>query len=200
MASSVAVRASTLASSCVASSNASSSRTRQAAPCAAALPSSSSLISRRQALVVTTSPATRANSRTVVPRASAKVDSIVEDLKSLTLLEASQLVKAIEETFGVDASAAMAVGAGPAMGGGAAAAPAEVEEQTEFSVIIDDVPSDKRISIIKVLRALDSSLGLKEAKGLIEALPKAIKEGVSKEEAEDAKSQLEKGGAKVSLK
>jgi large subunit ribosomal protein L7/L12 len=171
----------------------------QVAPCAA-LPSSSSLIARRQGLAVSSSTMTRVGPRSVAPRAaSAKVESIVGDLKELTLLEAAELVKAIEETFGVDASAAMAVGAGPAVGGGAAA-PAEVEEQTEFSVIIDEVPSDKRISIIKVLRALDSSLGLKEAKGLIEALPKAIKEGVSKEEAEDAKSQLEKGGAKVSLK
>jgi len=132
---------------------------------------------------------------------SAKTDEIIEQLKTITLLEAAELVAQIEETFGVDASAptgGMMVAAMPgATGGGAAAEPEE--EKTEFDVIIEDVPSAKRITVIKVVRNL-TSLGLKEAKGLIESTPKAVREGVSKEEAEDAKKQLEEAGATVSIK
>lgn len=134
---------------------------------------------------------------------SAKTDQILEDLKSLSLLEASELVKQIEEAFGVDASAS---GGGmmmmPGMMPGAAAATADAEpeeEKTEFDVVLEEVPADKKIAILKVVRGL-TGLGLKEAKEIVEAAPKAIKEGVTKEDAEDAKKQLEEAGGKVSLK
>lgn len=126
---------------------------------------------------------------------SAKIDQIVEELKTLTLLEASELVSKIEETFGVDASAA--VGGGVVMAAPAAAE--EVEEKTEFTIMLDEVPADKKIAVLKVVRAL-TGLGLKEAKELVEAAPKAIQESVAKDAAEDAKKQLEEAGAKVSLK
>jgi large subunit ribosomal protein L7/L12 len=126
---------------------------------------------------------------------SAKIDQIVEELKTLTLLEASELVSKIEETFGVDASAA--VGGGVVMA--APAATEEAEEKTEFTIMLDEVPADKKIAVLKVVRAL-TGLGLKEAKELVEAAPKAIQEGVAKDAAEDAKKQLEEAGAKVSLK
>ena len=129
---------------------------------------------------------------------STTTDAIIEQLKSITLLEAAELVSQIEETFGVDASApvggGMVMAAGPAAGGGEA-----VEEKTEFDVMLDDVPSDKRIAVIKAVRAL-TSLGLKEAKGLIESCPKAIKEGVSKDDAEAAVKELEAAGGKASIK
>ena len=125
---------------------------------------------------------------------SEKIDQIVEDLKTLTLLEASELVTKIEETFGVDASAAA--------GGGvvvAAAAPAEeVEEKTEFNVMLDEVPADKKIAVLKVVRGL-TGLGLKEAKELVESAPKQIQEAVGKDAAEDAKKQIEDAGGKASL-
>ena len=126
---------------------------------------------------------------------SEKIDQIVEDLKTLTLLEASELISKIEETFGVDASASV--------GGGTmvmAAAPAaeEVEEKTEFNVMLDEVPADKKIAILKVIRGL-TGLGLKEAKELVESAPKQIQEAVSKDAAEDAKKQIEDAGGKVSL-
>jgi large subunit ribosomal protein L7/L12 len=126
---------------------------------------------------------------------SAKIDQIVEELKTLTLLEASELVSKIEETFGVDASAA--VGGGVVMAAPAAAE--EVEEKTEFTIMLDEVPADKKIAVLKVVRGL-TGLGLKEAKELVEAAPKAIQESVAKDAAEDAKKQLEEAGAKVSLK
>jgi large subunit ribosomal protein L7/L12 len=126
---------------------------------------------------------------------SAKIDQIVEELKTLTLLEASELVSKIEETFGVDASAA--VGGGVVMA--APAATEEAEEKTEFTIMLDEVPADKKIAVLKVVRAL-TGLGLKEAKELVEAAPKAIQDGVAKDAAEDAKKQLEEAGAKVSLK
>nr|YP_009252776.1 ribosomal protein L12 [Cymbomonas tetramitiformis]ANA56910.1 ribosomal protein L12 [Cymbomonas tetramitiformis] len=129
---------------------------------------------------------------------SATTDQIIEQLKTITLLEAAELVSQIEETFGVDASAPVGGGMMMAPGGGAGAADA-VEEKTEFDVILEEVPSDKRIAVIKVVRNL-TALGLKEAKGLIESTPKAIKEGVSKEDAEDALKQLEESGAKASIK
>ena len=126
---------------------------------------------------------------------SEKIDQIVESLKTLTLLEASELVSQIEETFGVDASAS--VGGGVVM---AAAAPAEeVEEKTEFDVMLDEVPADKKIAILKIVRGL-TGLGLKEAKELVESAPKQIQENIPKEAAEDAKKQIEDAGGKASLK
>jgi large subunit ribosomal protein L7/L12 len=134
---------------------------------------------------------------------SAKTDQILEELKSLSLLEASELVKQIEEAFGVDASASAGGGMMmmPGMMAGApAAGDAEPEEEkTEFDVVLEDVPADKKIAILKVVRGL-TGLGLKEAKEIVESAPKAIKESVSKDDAEDAKKQLEDAGAKVALK
>jgi large subunit ribosomal protein L7/L12 len=125
---------------------------------------------------------------------SAKTDSILEELKGLTLLEASELVKQIEEAFGV--SAAAPVG-GMMM---AAAAPAEAaEEQTEFNVELTEYPADKKIAVLKVVREI-TGLGLKEAKDMVEAAPKAIKEGIAKEAAEAIKKQLEEAGAKATIK
>jgi len=127
---------------------------------------------------------------------SERIDQIVEELKNLTLLEASELVNKIEETFGVDASAS--VGGGTVVMAAPAAAE-ETEEKTEFNVMLEEVPADKKIAILKVVRGL-TGLGLKEAKQLVESAPKQIQEGVGKEAAEDAKKQLEAAGAKVSLK
>ena len=127
---------------------------------------------------------------------SDKITQIVEELKTLTLLEAAELVSQIEETFGVDASAS--VGNGAVIMAPTAVAE-EVEEKTEFNVMLDEVPSDKKIAVLKVVRAL-TGLGLKEAKELVESAPKQIQEAVTKEAAEDAKKQLEEAGAKVSLK
>ena len=125
---------------------------------------------------------------------SEKIDQIVEELKTLTLLEASELVTKIEETFGVDASAA--AGGGVVL---AAATPAEeVEEKTEFNVMLDEVPADKKIAVLKVVRGL-TGLGLKEAKELVESAPKQVQEGIAKEAAEDAKKQIEGAGGKASL-
>ena len=124
----------------------------------------------------------------------ANLEKIVDDLSSLTVLEAADLAKMLEEKWGVSAAAAVAVAAGPA--GGAAAAP--VEEQTEFTVILAAV-GDKKIEVIKEVRAV-TGLGLKEAKDLVEGAPKPVKEGVNKEEADKLKAQLEKAGAKVELK
>ena len=125
----------------------------------------------------------------------ANLEKIVEDLSSLTILEAAELAKMLEEKWGVSAAAAVAVAAAPA-GGGAAAAP--VEEKTEFTVVLA-AAGDKKIEVIKEVRAI-TSLGLKEAKDLVEGAPKPVKEGVTKEEAEKIKVQLEKAGAKVELK
>ena len=126
---------------------------------------------------------------------SEKINQIVEELKTLTLLEASELVTQIEETFGVDASAA--VGGTMVM---AAAGPAEeVEEKTEFDISLDEVPADKKIAILKVVRSI-TGLGLKEAKELVESAPKVIQEAIAKDAAETAKKQIEDAGGKVSLK
>ena len=129
---------------------------------------------------------------------SEKSARILEDLKSMTLLEASELVKAIEETFGVDASAAAA---GPAMMMAApGAAPAEAaEEQSEFTVMLDSFAADKKIAVLKVVRNA-TGLGLKEAKELVEGAPKEIKENLSKEAAEELKKEIEEAGGVVSLK
>src|ERR1700720_1924157 len=129
------------------------------------------------------------------PMSTDKIQSIVDQIKEITLLEASQLVKAIEETFGVSAAAA-AVAAAPAAGGGEAAAP--VEEKTEFDVILQAIGANK-INVIKVVREV-TALGLKEAKDLVEAAPKAVKEGVSKEEAETIRQKLSDAGATVEVK
>jgi large subunit ribosomal protein L7/L12 len=122
-----------------------------------------------------------------------KIEKIVEDLSSLTVLEAAELAKALEEKWGVSAAAAVAVAAAPA-GGGAAA----VEEQTEFTVYLKS-GGEKKINVIKEVRAI-TGLGLKEAKDLVEAGGKAVKEGVTKDEAQKLKKQLEDQGAVVELK
>ena len=124
----------------------------------------------------------------------ADLQTLVDDLSKLTVLEAADLAKMLEEKWGVSAAAAVAVAAAP--GGGAAAAPAE--EKTEFTVVLTAI-GDKKIEVIKEVRAL-TGLGLKEAKDLVEGAPKPVKEGVSKDEADKVKAQLEKAGAKVELK
>ena len=126
----------------------------------------------------------------------ANLEKIVEDLSSLTVLEAAELAKLLEEKWGVSAAAAVAVAAGP--GAGVAAAAAPVEEQTEFTVVLAAI-GEKKIEVIKEVRAV-TGLGLKEAKDLVEAAPKPVKEGVGKEEAAKIKAALEKAGAKVELK
>jgi large subunit ribosomal protein L7/L12 len=123
----------------------------------------------------------------------ADLQKIVDELSTLTVLEAADLAKMLEEKWGVSAAAAVAVAAGPA--GGAAAA---VEEKTEFTVVLA-AAGEKKIEVIKEVRAL-TGLGLKEAKDLVEGAPKPVKEGVNKEEAEKVKATLEKVGAKVELK
>jgi len=123
----------------------------------------------------------------------ANLEKIVEELSSLTVLEAADLAKMLEEKWGVSAAAAVAVAAAPA--GAAAAA---VEEQTEFTVVLA-AAGDKKIEVIKEVRAI-TGLGLKEAKDLVEGAPKPVKEGATKDDAEKIKAQLEKAGAKVELK
>nr|ARW69411.1 ribosomal protein L12 [Polysiphonia sp.] len=130
---------------------------------------------------------------------SNKIDNIIEDLKSLTLLEAAELVKQIEETFGVDASATTNTGMVMMPNDVGSNIVEDVEEKTEFDVILEEVPSPKKISILKVVRSL-TALGLKEAKELVESTPKAIKESISKQDAEEIRSKLEEVGAKVSIK
>jgi large subunit ribosomal protein L7/L12 len=125
----------------------------------------------------------------------ADLAKLVDDLSSLTVLEAADLAKMLEERWGVSAAAAVAVAAAPGAGG-AAAAP--VEEQTEFTVVLA-AAGDKKIEVIKEVRAI-TGLGLKEAKDLVEGAPKAVKEAVSKDEAEKIRATLEKVGAKVELK
>lgn len=124
----------------------------------------------------------------------ADLSKLVDELSSLTVLEAAELAKLLEEKWGVSAAAAVAVAAAPGAG---AAAPA-AEEQTEFTVVLASA-GDKKIEVIKEVRAI-TGLGLKEAKDLVEGAPKPVKEGVSKDEAEKLKAQLEKAGAKVELK
>nr|YP_009392361.1 ribosomal protein L12 [Osmundaria fimbriata]ARW60923.1 ribosomal protein L12 [Osmundaria fimbriata] len=130
---------------------------------------------------------------------SDKINNIIEELKSLTLLEAAELVKQIEEIFGVDASAAVNSGMVMMPTDSNDISSEKVEEKTEFDVILEEVPAPKKIAILKVVRSL-TSLGLKEAKELVESTPKAIKESTSKEDAEDIRSKLEEAGAKVSIK
>jgi large subunit ribosomal protein L7/L12 len=127
---------------------------------------------------------------------SAATEQILEQLKALTLLEASELVKQIEEAFGVSAAA---TGGMMMMAPGAAAPAEEVVEKTEFDAILDSVPADKKIAVLKIVREI-TGLGLKEAKELVEAAPKAVKEGVAKEAAEDIKKRIEEAGGKVVIK
>lgn len=126
---------------------------------------------------------------------SEEVNQIIEKLKTLSLLETSDLIKKIEEVFGVDASATrnetVTIAAAPVI--------EEIEEKTEFNVVLEEVPSDKKIPILKVVRTL-TGLGLKEVKKLVESAPETVQENVSKEAAETAKKQLEDAGAKVALK
>ena len=127
-----------------------------------------------------------------------KVAEIIEQLKSLTLLEAADLVKQIEETFDVSAAAPMGgmmMAAMPGGGGGDEAA----EEKTEFDLVLEEVPADKKIAVLKIVRTL-TGLGLKEAKDLVESTPKTVKEGVAKADAEAAKKELDGAGAKCVIK
>ena len=127
---------------------------------------------------------------------NAKQSQILESIDKLTVIELASLVKALEQKYGVSAAAAVAA---PAVGGGAGAGAAAAEEQTSFSVVLDSFPADKKISVIKVVREI-TALGLKEAKDLVEAAPKPVKEGVTKDEAAKIKASLEAAGAKVALK
>lgn len=128
--------------------------------------------------------------------ASEKVTKLIEEVKALTVLELSELVKALEEEFGVSAAAPVAVAAAPAAGGGAAAPAAE--EKTEFNVILKEVGADK-IKVIKVVREL-TGLGLKEAKDLVDGAPKTVKENVSKDEAASIEGKFKEVGAAVEIK
>jgi len=127
-----------------------------------------------------------------------KVQNIIEEIKGLSLLEASELVKGLEQTFGVSAAAAAVAAAPAAGGGGGAAAAAPAEEKTEFNVILTAVGGNK-IGVIKAVREV-TSLGLKEAKDLVEGAPKPIKEGVNKDEAENIKKKFTEAGATVEIK
>ena len=126
-----------------------------------------------------------------------KLEKLVEELSSLTVLEAADLSKLLEEKWGVSAAAPVAMMAGPA--GGAAAPVAEVEEQTEFTVVLT-AGGDKKINVIKEVRSVRPDLGLKEAKDLVEGAPQNVKENVSKQEAEEVKKKLEEAGASVTIK
>ena len=128
-----------------------------------------------------------------------KIESIIEDLKALTLLEAAELVKQIEETFDVDASVSTNSNMLMIPQTANSSVPNDVEEKTEFDLVLEDVPSAKKIAILKVVRSL-TGLGLKEAKDLVESAPKILKEGTSKKDAEEMKVKLEEAGAKVSVK
>ena len=126
-----------------------------------------------------------------------KVDEIMELLEGLTLLDASDLVTKIEDKFGVDASAS---GGGMMMMAAAGGDAGEAaEEKTEFDLVLSEFPADKKIAVLKVVRGI-TGLGLKEAKDIVEAVPKTLQEGISKDDAENAKKQLEEAGAKVELK
>jgi len=127
----------------------------------------------------------------------AKLEKLVEDLSSLTVLEAAELAKLLEEKWGVSAAAPVAIAAAPA--GGAAAPAAAVEEQTEFTVILT-AGGEKKINVIKEVRGIRADLGLKEAKDLVEGAPQPIKENISKQEAEEIKKKLEAAGASVQIK
>ncbi len=129
----------------------------------------------------------------------ADINTLVEELSKLTVLEAAELVKALETKWGVSAAAPVAVAAGPAGGAPGAAAPA-AEVQTNFDVILESVPADKKIPVIKAVREVKAGLGLADAKALVEGAPKPVLEGAPKAEAEAAKKKLEEAGAKVTMK
>ena len=135
---------------------------------------------------------------TKAAKGNGQVDSVLESIEKMTVLELSELVKAIEDRFGVTAAAPVAVAAAGAAAPGAPAADGGGEEKTDFDVVLTAV-GDKKIQVIKVVRAV-TSLGLKEAKDLVDGAPKSVKEGVQKEEAEDVKKQLEEVGATVEIK
>jgi large subunit ribosomal protein L7/L12 len=128
-----------------------------------------------------------------------KIDSLISQLKTLTLWEASALVTEIEKTFGVDTSMIVSGGGGSSVPAPAAAVVDAVEEQTSFTLTLTDVPADKKIAILKVVRNV-TGLGLKESKDIVDNVPKLIKEGLSKEESEKAKKEFEEAGAKITLK
>nr|QCI07422.1 ribosomal protein L12 [Leiomenia cribrosa] len=129
-----------------------------------------------------------------------KIKNIIEELKTLTLLEAAELVKEIESTFDVDASNAPASSAMMVMPStGDINTSVDIEEKTDFDIVLEEVPAAKKIAILKVVRSL-TGLGLKEAKDLVESAPKALKEGTSKEDAEEIKIKLEEAGAKAVIK
>ena len=130
--------------------------------------------------------------------ASEKITALIEEVKALTVLELSELVHALEDEFGVSAAAPVAVAAAPAAGGAAPAAAEAAAEKTEFDVVLASF-GDEKIKVIKAVREI-TGLGLADAKAVVEAAPKAIKEGVSKDEAEELKKKLEEAGAKVELK
>nr|YP_009396892.1 ribosomal protein L12 [Ophidocladus simpliciusculus]ARW66078.1 ribosomal protein L12 [Ophidocladus simpliciusculus] len=130
---------------------------------------------------------------------SNKINNIIDELKSLTLLEAAELVKQIEESFSVDASAVSNAGMVMMSSDSTSVTEAQVDEKTEFDVMLEEVPAPKKITILKVVRSL-TSLGLKEAKELVESAPRMIKQSTSKEDAEEIRSKLEEVGAKVSIK
>jgi large subunit ribosomal protein L7/L12 len=129
----------------------------------------------------------------------AKLEKIVEDLSALTVLEAAELSKLLEEKWGVSAAAPVAAAAAPAAGGAAGAAGAEEEVQTEFTVVLTS-GGEKRINVIKEVRSVRADLGLKEAKDLVEGAPQNVKENVSKQEAEEIKAKLEAAGASITIK
>lgn len=128
-----------------------------------------------------------------------KIDTIIEQLKTLTLVEASELVKSIEDTFGVDTSIAAAPMMVGAVQGGAPAGGEAEEEKTSFDIHLEDVPADKKIAILKIVRNV-TGLGLKESKEIVDNVPKILKEGATKEDGESIKKELESAGAKVSIK
>lgn len=131
-------------------------------------------------------------------QSSVAINNIIEQLKSLTLLQASELVSEIEKVFGVDTS--VSVSAGAVVAASPAQAAAEVvEEKTQFDVVLTEVPADKKISILKIVRNV-TGLGLKESKDIVDNVPKVLKEGASKEESEAIKKEIEDAGGKVTLK
>jgi large subunit ribosomal protein L7/L12 len=130
---------------------------------------------------------------------AADLSKIADDLSKLTVLEAAELTKILEEKWGVSAAAPVAFAAAPAAGGGGAAPAEAAEEQTEFTVVLT-AGGDKKINVIKEVRAIRADLGLKEAKDLVEGAPQNVKENVSKQEAEEIKKKLEEAGASVQIK
>jgi large subunit ribosomal protein L7/L12 len=131
--------------------------------------------------------------------ATAELEELLEKVKGMTLADAKIFTDRLQEDLGITAMSFAPGAAAPAAGGGGAEAAAAVEEKTEFNLVMEEVPSSARIAVIKVVRTL-TALGLKEAKDMIEGLPKNVKEGISKEDAEEAKKALEAAGAKCSIK